>query len=279
MKLTPMNAALCLALSAACLPAAHAGYGNYGGTHASDFVLLTTAWTLGGGVRSMASNPLPGSANWSIMTSGLVDASGGLDPHAAAATTLLSSLYAGGVDEVTTIGLALSVWSAVSGFVNLGMVADGGGGFGAAGVAGGVGHIRVGAVFIDGAVGPNILAHAFSPCNATSCGFGGNLGGDTHFDNSNSWSDGGAGATIDFFTVALHEFGHALGLGHSLVVGSVMEDTYAGVRRTLHADDILGITTIYGPIPEPSTYLMMLAGVLGLAGYSRKRVASSSTPA
>ena len=207
------------------------------------------------------------------MTSGLVDASGGLDPHAAAATTLLTSLYAGGaIDELTAVDMALSLWAAVSGFVNLGMVADGGGGFGAAGAAGGTGHIRVGAVFIDGAVGPNVLAHAFNPCNAAFCGAGGSIGGDTHFDNSNAWSDGGAGATIDFFTVALHEFGHALGLGHSVVVGSVMEATYAGVRRTLSADDIAGITAIYGPIPEPSTYLMMLGGVLGLVGYCRKRV-------
>ncbi len=64
------------------------------------------------------------------MGAGLIDASG--DAHGGHMTTSLTALYAGGVDELTTIGLALDTWAAVSGFTNLGMVADGGGGFGAA---------------------------------------------------------------------------------------------------------------------------------------------------
>jgi hypothetical protein len=51
---------------------------------------------------------------------------------------------------------------------------------------------------------------------------------------------------IDLTTVAIHEFGHALGLNHSPVVGSVMEAFYGGPRRVLHSDDINGITSIYG---------------------------------
>ena len=51
---------------------------------------------------------------------------------------------------------------------------------------------------------------------------------------------------FDLTTVAIHEFGHALGLNHSPVVGSVMEAFYGGPRRVLHADDIAGITSIYG---------------------------------
>jgi hypothetical protein len=50
---------------------------------------------------------------------------------------------------------------------------------------------------------------------------------------------------IDLQTVWSHELGHALGLGHSDVEGSVMEPYYAGPRRDLDEDDIDGITSLY----------------------------------
>ena len=274
MKLKNFSALMIgLAVTALSAPSAFASYANYGGTNTgSDFTVLTSAWTLGGGGRPTGGAPAPGSATWSVMTSGLVDASG-FDAHTGMATTLLSGLYAGGVDEATTIGLALSAWAAVSGFINLGPVADGGGGLGAAGAAGGVGNIRVGAIFIDGATGSNVLAHAYQPGNEAFFGVGGNIAGDAHFDNSNLWSDGGSATTIDFYTVALHELGHALGLGHSTVVGSVMEAFYGGARRTLTADDIAGIRSIYGAavVPEPATNVLMLFGALAVVGAVRQR--------
>jgi hypothetical protein len=278
MTLKQLSAAAVLsAATLLCAGPASASYANYGGAPSIDFTFNSTAWTLGGGVRSSASgNPAPGSASWSVMAAGLADASG-VDAHGGGLTSLLSSLYVGGVDETATIALVLNTWAAVSGFSSLGQVADGGGGLGAAGAAGGAGHIRVGAIFIDGNVGSNVLAHAFNPCDATTCGAGGNIGGDMHFDNGNLWSDGGAPGTIDFQTVALHELGHALGLGHSTVVGSVMEATYAGVRRTLTADDIAGIRAIYGvavPVPEPATYLLMAMGAMGVLGLARRKQAA-----
>ena len=266
--------ALVIGLVAAAFsaPSAFASYSNYGGSNI-DFTLLSSAWTLGGGTRATGGAPAPGSATWSVMASGLGDVSG-FDAHGGALTTALSTLYAGGLDEAAVIQQAINAWAAVSGFINLGQVADGGGGFGAAGVSGGVGNIRVGSVLIDGAVGSNVLAHAYQPGNELFFGAGGNIAGDVHFDNSNAWSDGGSASTIDFYTVALHELGHALGLGHSTVVGSVMEAVYGGPRRSLTADDIAGIQSIYGtPIPEPATNVLMMLGALAVVGVVRQRAA------
>ena len=96
----------------------------------------------------------------------------------------------------------------------------------------------------DGVSG--VLAHAFFPPVPPSTPQP--IQGDTHFDEAETWTitvPTGAGQ-IDLTTVAIHEFGHALGLNHSPVVGSVMEPFYSGPRRVLHGDDIAGITSIYG---------------------------------
>ncbi len=88
-----------------------------------------------------------------------------------------------------------------------------------------------------------------------------------HFDIDRTWVNdelGNAGAgEYDFFSVALHELGHSLGLGHSDVSGSIMEEGYAGTHRTLHADDIAGIQAIYG-VPEPATLALLGFGSLML---------------
>jgi hypothetical protein len=72
--------------------------------------------------------------------------------------------------------------------------------------------------------------------------------GDAHFDEDETWTvtiPPGAG-TIDLVTVAAHEFGHSLGLGHSAVAGALMAPFYTGPHRAVEADDIAGITSLYG---------------------------------
>lgn len=94
----------------------------------------------------------------------------------------------------------------------------------------------------DGASG--VLAHAFYPPPN-----GGDIAGDSHFDEAETWSVSLPATGIDLYTVAAHEFGHALGLAHSTVSGALMYPYYGGPHRFLSADDVAGIQSIYGTNP------------------------------
>lgn len=96
----------------------------------------------------------------------------------------------------------------------------------------------------DGANG--ILAHTLGgpPPNIF-----GNQAGDIHFDDSENWtlaSQTTKDQPIDLVTVAAHEIGHALGLDHTTVSGSLMLASYTGSHRFLGQDDIAGIVSLYG---------------------------------
>ena len=54
------------------------------------------------------------------------------------------------------------------------------------------------------------------------------------------------GSDIDAETVFLHELGHVIGIGHSVVDGAVMEAVYDGERRGLHDDDKDAVLALYG---------------------------------
>ncbi len=64
---------------------------------------------------------------------------------------------------------------------------------------------------------------------------------DMTFNTRYNW-----GSMYDVQTVALHEFGHWVGLNHCEVSGSIMFTYYQGVQRSLHQVDIDGIRYIYG---------------------------------
>lgn len=93
-----------------------------------------------------------------------------------------------------------------------------------------------------------VLAHTFYPIplNAEP------IAGDMHFDNAENWQ---IGADVDLYSVALHELGHALGLGHSDKPGAVMYPYYR--RATLlTVEDANAILQIYAdpqaPTPAPT---------------------------
>ncbi|XP_066556191.1 uncharacterized protein LOC136747142 [Amia ocellicauda] len=100
--------------------------------------------------------------------------------------------------------------------------------------------------------GPNgVLAHATSP--------GPGEGGDTHFDDDETWTLSSQG--VNLLLVAAHEFGHALGLDHSRDRSALMYPTYQYVDTRgyqLPKDDRLGVQALYGsrtstnkPDPKP----------------------------
>ena len=75
---------------------------------------------------------------------------------------------------------------------------------------------------------------------------------DIRFNSKVHW-----GLMTDVETVALHEFGHALGLGHTQFLNytkSIMTKEYLGTRRTLKSDDIAGLKAKYGS-KTPSSWL------------------------
>jgi hypothetical protein len=69
-----------------------------------------------------------------------------------------------------------------------------------------------------------------------------------------SWDwDDGPGApgigNVDLQGIACHEYGHALGLGHSAVGGATMVPSATGsgaAQRSIHPDDVAGVQAIYG---------------------------------
>ena len=71
------------------------------------------------------------------------------------------------------------------------------------------------------------------------------LEADMVFNSLFQWSTSGW-SEHDVQTVALHEFGHWLGLDHTNVYGSIMYPQIMGVQHHLHSVDIAGIQYIYG---------------------------------
>ena len=94
----------------------------------------------------------------------------------------------------------------------------------------------------------NVLAHTFYPAAPNPEP----IAGDMHLDDDETWR---IGANIDVYSVALHELGHALGLGHSDDPKAVMYPYYKMVSA-LGTDDVKAIQTMYvsgvaPPAPPP----------------------------
>jgi hypothetical protein len=110
-------------------------------------------------------------------------------------------------------------------------------------------HIRVGwraANDADFNMTGGIIAHADFPpaCSVVTQ----TLPKPVHFDDSeHAWAIGAVPGAFDIETVALHEIGHIVGLGHSVVAGAVMLSGIApnSTKRRLTRDDVDGFNRIY----------------------------------
>ncbi|XP_021637366.2 metalloendoproteinase 2-MMP-like isoform X3 [Hevea brasiliensis] len=82
----------------------------------------------------------------------------------------------------------------------------------------------------------NTLAHAFAPED-----------GRFHYDADENWSTNPDADQVDLETVAIHEIGHLLGLGHSQDKNAIMYRAipYGTTKRHLSQDDIDGIHALY----------------------------------
>lgn len=91
----------------------------------------------------------------------------------------------------------------------------------------------------------NILAHAFFPYVS--------YGGGVHFDNDEYWTTSkldDENESTDFFSVAVHELGHSLGLAHSTIPNSIMFPYYKGQGTDIQLDydDVMAMYEIYSKI-------------------------------
>jgi matrixin/ricin-type beta-trefoil lectin protein/putative peptidoglycan binding protein len=86
----------------------------------------------------------------------------------------------------------------------------------------------------------NVLAHADWP---PTCQFT-NFPKALHFDDSeHNWTSGAKPDKFDIQSVAIHEIGHLLGLGHSSIMGSIMRPSFPPnfAQNTLGTDDVKGL--------------------------------------
>ncbi|TWT87461.1 Matrixin [Pseudobythopirellula maris] len=145
------------------------------------------------------------------------------------------------------------------------------------------GVIRLNHRFINGTDAQNGMpaakALAYFPSN------GPHIAGDIHFDNGDPWAIHGTPSEPDILGILTHEIGHTLGIGHTSIVGTVMNP--AALRRNgpgtgyLHPDDIAAVRAIYGAgvgsvttlvyVPEPSAALLVGLAVLGIISTPRHR--------
>ena len=104
------------------------------------------------------------------------------------------------------------------------------------------GDIRIGAVNL----GTSALGETFLPPPFN----GGTDAGDMFLNSAMSWQ---INSSYDLETVAIHEFGHALGLGESQITTACMYAYYNGMKQSLTTDDIAGIQSVWAHLSPTSS--------------------------
>jgi Ca2+-binding RTX toxin-like protein len=186
-----------------------------------------------------------GEVTWSYAPAGLDDKSGifGSDGTAFAGLTSRLDFAFFGFSPAFVLESAFRAWSAVAD-ITFRQVTDGGGDIGVGQTA----TIRLAGVEFVNSGKP---AETFVPVSAPFGFFA--ESGDVIFSRSEDWTYSNLQVT------ALHEIGHAIGLGHndvnksSIMHGNAVVELFSSngpSTYTLHQDDIDGIRAIYGAAPD-----------------------------
>ncbi len=219
---------------------------------------VTQAYVLGPTTPGKWGSPIMGTGatiTWSLMDTGVLCGS-----HCTGSNTSLADFMPANFKD--QLQLAFDAWSSVANLTFV-EVADTGG---TIGTSGQLGDIRIGGHTFDGTYG--VLAHGYYPLNN-----GSSFAGDIHFDTAETWVDTFVGGGFSIFQVFAHELGHALGLDHTAVAGSLMNPSYSEAFVGPQADDIAGMQYIYGiaptAVPAPDTLILLLSGLLGFIKFKR----------
>ncbi|MCE9596039.1 MAG: matrixin family metalloprotease [Planctomycetes bacterium] len=136
----------------------------------------------------------------------------------------------------------------------------------------GSGDANFDAIFVGNATGPG---GAHDNTVSEIAGPGGGLLGITEADAGGwrirlysdiTWDDdpsGPAPGAVDLQAVITHEYGHVLGLGHSVVSGATMSATASGTSlaaRSIEADDKAGVQSIYGVKSASKPHIASVSG-------------------
>ncbi len=184
-----------------------------------------------------------GTVTWSLGGAGLTSLFGGF--FSGTTETMETFLS---FDFASVLQSAFDAWSAVANIEFI-QIEDGGGNIGSGTSA----NIRIVGGFIDGP--GNVLARAYLPSSGGNAGQGA-WNGDIVFDSGETTFFSEA----NFFLVALHEIGHALGLSHETSNLAIMNPFINTSLTGLQSDDIDGIRAIYGNQDSGPTSVTMVAG-------------------